>query len=268
MKEKKKNLGPGEGYERGFTRTYILKLLLSEPEGITESDLRDNLREELGVRQRKNVTGHLEALLEEGLVLKKSKGKGKSNVWKIEKNFETLKKLAERFCNSGYATDFIKSKCTQAMIEKEVKVFLNKLKLFSKDQVKEILTVIKISPSALHLLLDNLTGRTEKASLEDIIKDPKKHLFVDLWKEGKEAIRERVISALQVALAYDGANGRAVSEEFNKMHFDIKTTLEHPEPHPNPVTLSEARVDYPIFERKETLEKRKRELKEKKEAGK
>jgi hypothetical protein len=248
-------LESGKGYERGFTLLYILKRILAQSEGVNEPTLRDELRYELGIRLKKSVRKHLDTLEKEGLIFVKAK-KGKPNVWKIKKSFETLKKLDERFVPSEYATDYIKSKCTQEMITKELGSYLKELGLFDESQLTKILILARISPSALNVLLnvDELLGEKDLANALDKIrrKGDSKRL---------DDIRDRVFSAIQIVLAYDGVHERAVSEEFNRMHFDIKTTLIQHDQNPNSVTLPEAHVEYWIPFSKETIEEKKLKLK-------
>jgi hypothetical protein len=248
-------LESGGGYERGFTLLYILKRILAHSEGVSEPTLREELRDELGIRLKKNVKRHLDTLKKEGLIFVKAK-KGKPNVWKIKKSFETLKKLDERFCPSEYATDYIKSECTQEMIAKDLGSYLKALELFDESQLTKILTLARISPSALNVLL-NVDELLEEKNLANALEKIRR-------KGGSErldAIRERVFSAVQIALAYDGVHERAVSEEFNQIHFDIKTTLIQHDSNQNPVTLPEAHVEYWIPFSKETIEEKKLELK-------
>ena len=52
----------GHGYERGFTRLYILKLLLNEVRGLKDSELRNRLKKELDISERKGFYEHLKKI--------------------------------------------------------------------------------------------------------------------------------------------------------------------------------------------------------------
>jgi len=244
-------LGPGEGYEKGFTRTYILKLLINKPKGMDEPDIREIVRNELKIRQKKSVRGPLETLEEEELVFVRPK-KGKPNVWKIKEDLRTLKKLSEFFTTysfekfdewgiRGYATEFIASEYTQLMISESLRKHLKSLKVFTESQWQEILTIVKISPTALYFLL-HWPGILNKNTSEC---DPKK-----------------VVAGLKVCLAYDGSIGNLVSKDFNFVDLDFKITLRYPYREKEPVVLKEAKTGYSIFERKGTIKEKKFSLTE------
>jgi len=75
--------GRGKGRGRGVTKHMILILLMKAPEGLTESDIRDKLKDKHGRQRKEGVRRHLGDLQREGL-LELISSPGKLNVWKIK----------------------------------------------------------------------------------------------------------------------------------------------------------------------------------------
>lgn len=82
----------GQGYPPGETRSAIIRFLTDYPDGIEEMKLRDWLRENKGIKQKKPVIGHLMALKENG-ALSLQHPSGKDNIWKLAPDKKTQVKI-------------------------------------------------------------------------------------------------------------------------------------------------------------------------------
>jgi len=71
----------GEKYPNGYIERKIATLVFDHPAGIGEPEIREWLKENYGVGEKKGITNHLQKLKEKEFLILQSE-KGKENIWK------------------------------------------------------------------------------------------------------------------------------------------------------------------------------------------
>lgn len=160
----------GERFAPGFIRRRIAVMVFHHPEGITERDVRDALREKYGVYNKGVVVEHL-GNLEKGRILVKRAEEGKENIWipnadSPDKIFEFYAEIVKEN-TPKFATSAFLSEHMQRLIEAQ-QLHHNFLKHFGMGEDGEILKEVepdlmrvfsegvKISPTALRYINENL----------------------------------------------------------------------------------------------------------------
>ena len=104
-----KKLKQGERYPEGFTQGQIL-LKLCEKDKTPTSEIIDFLRDNLNIREQKNIRDHhLKNLEKNKLVKRESAGRGHPDYWYVDSDPDTLVKLLNRFVGTDDQDTFLYS---------------------------------------------------------------------------------------------------------------------------------------------------------------
>jgi|GEM_PF-3026299 hypothetical protein len=106
---RKKGRGRGKGNPPGVTKKEILRLILNNPSGIAEPEIREHLWKKYLIGDDKGVKDHLKELKEEiGLPLRKIGKSGGANVWILIPDLQKLIDLLDHDLLKGLEVDIIR----------------------------------------------------------------------------------------------------------------------------------------------------------------
>ena len=140
----------GERYPEGYIKKQIMRFVCDYPDGIEEPKIRDWLKENYGISEKKGIVAHLQEL-EEKMFLIMQPQRGKENIWKPNPDREIFGVIwSNELQNNEEVLSFFNSKYTQRMISNEYMAGYRGLKS-EEDNVEPFFEEgMKLSPTFLH----------------------------------------------------------------------------------------------------------------------
>ena len=111
-----KKLKQGQKYPDGFTQNQIL-LKLCKKDKTPTSEIIDFLRDNLNIREQKNIREHhLKKLEKNKLIKRESAGRGHLDYWYVNSDPDTFAELLDRFLKTEHQKEFLASEYCKHMI--------------------------------------------------------------------------------------------------------------------------------------------------------
>ena len=117
-----KKLKQGEKYPPGYIKNQIL-LKLCQEEEMETSEIADFLKECFNIRETKGIRAHLYELESKKLIKRESTGRGHPDHWYMNTDPGVLKKLLDRFAETGVEADFLDTEYCLCMILRDEENF-------------------------------------------------------------------------------------------------------------------------------------------------
>ena len=139
----------GERYPEGYIKKRIIRFVCDYPDGIEEPEIREWLKENYGISEKKGIVDHLQELKEKRVLIKQ---KPKiENIWKPNLDREIFEDIwSNELQNRKEVVSFFNSSYTQRMISNEYMAGYRGLKIEEDNLETFFEEGMKLSPTFLH----------------------------------------------------------------------------------------------------------------------